>query len=68
MKANRGTQPYRKGPRAPGAALVAMLRGRTAGGFNSADTTRAAQAIKRAGERQHNARAARGSRPPRAPR
>jgi phage tail tape-measure protein len=40
---SRRTQPYRKGQaRMPGPALTAMLRGRTAGGFNPADITRGA--------------------------
>lgn len=45
MKPTRATQPYRKGPRTPGLALTAMLRGRTVGGMNPADTKRAAAAM-----------------------
>lgn len=41
MKPTRATQPYRRGARAPGAALTAMLKGRTAAGWNPIDTQRA---------------------------
>lgn len=41
--ATRMTQPYRRGSsgRNPGAALTAMLKGRTAGGYNPQDQVRA---------------------------
>jgi hypothetical protein len=45
VKSTRATQPYRQGPRMPGAALNAMLKGRTAGGYNPADAKRAGYLI-----------------------
>lgn len=58
---SRRTQPYRKGgPRPPGTALTNMLRGRTTGGYNPADTTRAQFLVKAA-----NRRSKPGKRPPR---
>lgn len=61
---SRRSQPYRKGqPRMPGTALTNMLRGRTTGGFNPADTTRAQFLVKAA-----NRRGKPGSRPKRPPR
>lgn len=42
MKPTRKTQPFRVGPRMPGASLTAMTRGRTFGGMNSQDAKRAA--------------------------
>lgn len=45
MKPTRATQPYRQGARTPGPALTAMLKGRSAGGMNSADVKRAGYLI-----------------------
>lgn len=47
-------QPYRKGPRMPGAALSAMLRGRPAYLPNPQDTRR--RAIKHRGMKRRRAR------------
>jgi hypothetical protein len=47
----REAQPYRKGPRQPGFALDAMLKGRTASGFNPKDIERNVQRLVRAGKR-----------------
>jgi hypothetical protein len=58
VKATRRTQPYRKGARQPGAALMAMLRGRSLTGYNPADITRMASSRARA-------RPERRARPPR---
>jgi hypothetical protein len=41
MRPSRRTQPYRRGSRQAGAALSAMLAGRSAWGQNPADTRRA---------------------------
>ena len=40
MRPTRRTQPYRRGARAPGQALAAMLRGRTLYGHNPMDLRR----------------------------
>lgn len=64
MNASRATQPYRRGARTPSLALTAMLRGRSTGGMNPADTTRAAFLVA-AGRRKRPARPARPPRPPR---
>lgn len=64
MKPTRATQPYRRGARAPSAALNAMLRGRTLTGFNPADVQRAAFLVA-AGTRKRTKRAPRSPRPPR---
>lgn len=63
-------QPYRKGARQPSLALAAMLKGRSAGGQNSADITRGTQALLRAAKakRHHRARPPRPKRAPRPPR
>jgi hypothetical protein len=65
VKPTRSTQPYRSGPRQPGAALTAMLKGRTAGGQNPADTTRAAALIAAGKRTKRPARPVRPQRPPR---
>jgi len=64
---SRRTQPYRKGPRQPGQALTAMLKGRTASGFNPKDIERNVQKLTRAGASQKNRpeRSARPDRPAR---
>jgi hypothetical protein len=64
VKPTRQTQPYRRGARAPSAALTAMLRGRTASGFNPADIKRAGFLIA-AGRKTRPQRPARPSRPAR---
>lgn len=46
MKPTRATQPYRRGARMPGAALTAMLRGRSGAGWNPMDAQRDAQSLK----------------------
>jgi len=56
MKPTRMTQPYRAGARMPGAALLAMAKGTTAGGANPKDAERAAfmvDAAKKASGRKH---------------
>ena len=65
MKPTRTTQPYRKGARHPGAALTAMLRGRTMGGWNPKDTERAQFLVRAGGRRKRPARPQRPARPPR---
>lgn len=65
---SRRTQPYRKGPRQPGAALNAMLKGRTASGHNPKDLERNVQRLVREGKRKRPARPARPERPQRPPR
>jgi hypothetical protein len=67
MRATRHTQPYRKGNRTPTMALTAMLRGRTAGGWNPQDITRMAQKLSNASpaRSQRPARPPRPQRPPR---
>jgi hypothetical protein len=68
MQPSRATQPMRRGARAPSAALTAMLRGRTAAGWNPADVHRAAQRTKMlvsAGRPKRPARSPRPARPPR---
>jgi hypothetical protein len=57
-------QPYRKGPRQPGAALSAMLRGRSAGLANPQDVKRRTmkQQGLRAGLQQRAAAQGRGKR------
>jgi hypothetical protein len=62
MKPTRLTQPYRKGPRVPGQALTAMLKGRAANGTNPADVKRAGY-LMAAGRRKRPARPARPARP-----
>lgn len=64
MRPTRATQPYRKGPRQPGAALTAMLRGRTAGGHNPADVSRVAMLMRAKGKTKRR-RPQRPERPPR---
>lgn len=64
---SRQTQPYRKGARAPSAALTAMLRGTTSAGFNPADVKRSAFLIA-AGKHRRARPAGRPARPARAPR
>jgi hypothetical protein len=65
---SRMTQPYRKGAvRPPGQALTNMLRGRTAGGMNTADIWRGAAKLARAGKHSRG-RAPRPQRPARPPR
>jgi len=54
----REAQPYRKGPRQPGMALNAMLKGRTSSGFNPKDIERNVQRLQRSGAQQR-------ARPPR---
>lgn len=63
MQPTRRTQPYRQGPRQPGAALDAMLRGSGVAGWNPIDTHRAGFLIA-AGKRREG----RPGRPPRPPR
>jgi hypothetical protein len=64
MRATRTTQPYRKGlARAPGAALTAMLKGRTTTGYNPADAKRAAALIAAAKRHKRPARPQRPKRP-----
>jgi hypothetical protein len=46
----REAQPYRRGPRQPGFALDAMLKGRTSSGFNPKDIERNVQRLVRAGQ------------------
>lgn len=46
----RQSQPYRKGPRQPGMALNAMLKGRTSSGFNPKDIERNVAKMKQAGK------------------
>lgn len=65
MKPTRKTQPFRVGPRMPGASLTAMSRGKTFGGANPQDAQRAAFLVS-AGKRR--GRAARKPRVPRKPR
>jgi hypothetical protein len=62
---SRRAQPYRKGSplRQPGAALNAMLKGRTAAGFNPKDLERNMQTLQRAAKAPK--RPARPARPPR---
>lgn len=61
-------QPYRAGKgREPGAALTAMLKGRTAGGHNPQDIVRRTQVLMRASKKR-TGRPARPKRPPRPPR
>jgi hypothetical protein len=64
--ATRRTQPYRKGAREPGAALQAMTRGRTMGGYNPQDAARNVQRLMNAGKARKAAE--RTARPPRPPR
>lgn len=40
MRSTRRTQPYRRGPRQPGLALSAMLRGATLHSYNPMDVQR----------------------------
>jgi hypothetical protein len=61
----REAQPYRKGPRQPGFALDAMLKGRTASGFNPKDIERNVQRLVAAGKRKRPDRPARPDRPSR---
>jgi hypothetical protein len=62
----REAQPYRKGPREPGPALTAMLKGRTSSGFNPKDIERNVQRLVRAGQaRKRPERPSRPERPPR---
>lgn len=61
--ATRKTQPYRKGARVPGAALSAMLKGRTAGGYNPQDSQR--QAVKLLTRSRKKKTVDRPDRPPR---
>lgn len=65
---SRRAQPFRRGSdlRTPGAALDAMLKGRSATGWNPKDIERAAE-LKRASSRA-SVRVPRATRPPRAPR
>jgi hypothetical protein len=69
VKSTRATQPYRQGPRMPGAALNAMLKGHTAGGYNPADAKRAGYLIaagkKMAGRPSRKPRTQRSARTPR---
>lgn len=65
MKPTRRTQPYRVGPRSPGASLTAMTRGKAFGGMNPQDIKRAAYLVD-AGKRK--GRAARKPRVHRKPR
>jgi hypothetical protein len=48
VKPTRQTQPVRKGPRQPSLALYAAPRGRTAGGWSSADIWRKSARMARA--------------------
>lgn len=69
VKPTPTTQPYRKGPRQPGQALDAMLRGRDASGYNPQDIQRASMLVaagkRRAGRSPRSPRQPRGDRPPR---
>lgn len=60
-------QPYRQGPREPGAALTNMLRGRTLYGYNPKDAERGA-ALRRAARKARPDRPPRPARPQRPPR
>jgi hypothetical protein len=67
--ADRRSQPYRKGPRMPGQALNAMLKGRTSSGYNPKDLERNVQKLVSAGRsRKRPERPARPERPQRPPR
>jgi hypothetical protein len=66
MRSSRQTQPYRRGnARAPGAALTAMLKGRTTTGYNPADAQRAAALIAAAKRHKRPTRPQRPKRPAR---
>jgi hypothetical protein len=66
MMASRRTQPYKKaGGRAPGAALNAMLKGRSPGGWNPKDIERQAMLVKAGKKRRRPARPQRPARPSR---
>lgn len=65
MKPTRSTQPYRRGARSPGAALTAMLKGRTSAGWNPIDAQRDAQNVKALTTRRRPQRPARPKRPSR---
>lgn len=52
----RTTQPYRRGARLPSDALRAMLKGRTATGYNPQDLKRAAMLTAAAKKRRRGAR------------
>jgi hypothetical protein len=47
VKPTRQTQPHRRGARQPGLALDAMTKGRTSGGINPMDLSRAAQRMQK---------------------
>jgi hypothetical protein len=67
--ADRRSQPYRRGPRVPGPALTAMMKGRTASGFNPKDLERNVQKLVSAGKsRKRPERPTRPERPQRPPR
>lgn len=65
MKPTRRTQPYRQGARHPGAALTAMLKGRTTGGWNPKDVERVKMLTRAGGRPKRAARPPRPQRPPR---
>lgn len=65
IQPTRRTQPYRVGPRMPGPALDAMLKGRTAHGMNVADVKRAGFLVDAAKRANGRKRPARPQRPPR---
>lgn len=64
---SRSAQPYKRGSalRLPGGALSAMLKGRSASGWNPKDIERAVQQLTSAAPGSRTSRPPRATRPPR---